>query len=406
MPARSQVTLLHLRGIRIGVDYSWFLVLFLVILWLSGFYRDVLGGDQSDIGPYVLAVASALAFFASILLHELGHAVVAIRNGIPITDITLWLFGGVARMARDTESPGTEFKVAVAGPLVTLLIAAVCGAVGIAVAGPSAFLEAMRVSDADTSGVVAMVAWLATINLLVLVFNLIPAFPLDGGRIARAAVWKLTGDRNRATKFAARLGQGFSYLFAALGLMLIVFGGGDYLITGIWLALIGFILGQSARGFAVQSEFSSRIEGISVADVMDAEPVAIPESTSVEQAIDDYFLRYRWPWFPVVDAGDHFRGLIVREVADGVPELTRASQTVAEIFETDAGGNLRVRADAPLESLLGNDALRRLGGLAAVDADGRLRGVITADQVGRALRDALTRSPAAARRGAVGSSDD
>lgn len=403
MPARSQVTLLHLRGIRIGVDYSWFLVLFLVILWLSGFYRDVLGGDQSDIGPYVLAVASALAFFASILLHELGHAVVAIRNGIPITDITLWLFGGVARMARDTESPGTEFKVAVAGPLVTLLIAAVCGAVGIAVAGPSAFLEAMRVSDADTSGVVAMVAWLATINLLVLVFNLIPAFPLDGGRIARAAVWKLTGDRNRATKFAARLGQGFSYLFAALGLMLIVFGGGDYLITGIWLALIGFILGQSARGFAVQSEFSSRIEGISVADVMDAEPVAIPESTSVEQAIDDYFLRYRWPWFPVVDAGDHFRGLIVREVADGVPELTRASQTVAEIFETDAGGNLRVRADAPLESLLGNDALRRLGGLAAVDADGRLRGVITADQVGRALRDALT---PAARRGAVGSSDD
>ncbi len=392
MRARSQLTLMHLRGIRIGVDYSWFLVLFLVIIWLSGFYRDVLGADESAIGPYMLAVASALAFFASILLHELGHAVVAMRNGIAITEITLWLFGGVARMSRDTDSAATEFKVAAAGPAVTLLIAVACSAIGIAVAGPDEFLEALRVSDPETSGIVAMVSWLASINLLVLIFNLIPAFPLDGGRIARAAAWKLTGDRTRATKFAATLGQGFSYLFLATGLALIVFGGGDLLITGIWLALIGFILGQSARGYVVQSEFASRIEGISVADVMDAEPVAIPDSTSVERAIDEYFLRYRWPWFPVVDAGDHFRGLIVREAADGVPELNRASQTVGEVFESDAGGTLNVRADAPLESLLGNDALRRLGGLAAVDADGRLRGIITADQVGRALRDALSRA--------------
>ena len=167
------------------------------------------------------------------------------------------------------------------------------------------------------------------------------------------------------------------------------------MVTGIWLALIGFILGQSARGYALQSEFASRIEGIRVADVMDAEPVAIPEETSVERALDEYFLRYRWPWFPVVDAADRFRGLLVREVADGVPELSRASQTVGEVFELDATGTLRVRDDAPLESLLGNDALRRLGGLAAVDADGRLRGVVTADQVGQSA--ARRASPAASR---------
>jgi CBS domain-containing protein len=117
--------------------------------------------------------------------------------------------------------------------------------------------------------------------------------------------------------------------------------------------------------------------------------VAIPESASVERALDEYFLRYRWPWFPVVDAAERFRGLLVREAADAVPELSRADQTVGEVFELDAGDTLRVRDDAPLESLLGNDTLRRLGGLAAVDAEGRLRGVITADQVGRALRDAL-----------------
>ena len=389
MSAGSQLTLFTFRGIRIGVDYSWFFVLFILIIYLSGVYRDVLSADTADSQPYVLAVVTALGFFASILLHELGHAVVAARNGIPISEITLWLFGGVARMTRDSDSPGTEFKVAVAGPIVTLVLAAAFTGIGIALSGGDEFWQALTVEEgANSSGALAVVSWLASINMLVLIFNLIPAFPLDGGRIARAIAWKVTGNRNRATRFAAVVGQGFSYAFIALGLLWLVAGN---VLGGIWLALIGFILAQSARGSAMQSKFSSRIEGISVADVMDAEPVAIPESTSVERAIDEYFLRYRWPWFPVVDAGDHFRGLLVREVADAVPEPNRAQQTVADVFELDASGTLRVRDDAPLESLLGNDALRRLGGLAAVDADGRLRGVITADQVGRALREALGR---------------
>jgi Zn-dependent protease len=389
MAVRGQLTLLHVRGIRIGVDYSWFLVLFLVIIWLSGFYRDVLGASDDDFEPYLLGVASALAFFGSILLHELGHAVVAIRHGIPITDITLWLFGGIARMGRDTDSPGTEFKVAIAGPAVTLAIALACAAVGIAFAGADEFGQAMVVDEnADTSGVLALVAWLSSINVLVLLFNLIPAFPLDGGRVARAIAWRVSGDRNRATRFAATIGQGFAYAFIALGVLWALAGN---VIGGIWLALVGFVLAQSARGHAVQSDFASRIEGIRVADVMDKDPVAIPEDASVERALDEYFLRYRWPWFPVVDAANRFRGLLVREVADAVPESSRALRRVSDVFETDAGGTLRVRDDAPLETLLGNDALRRLGALAAVDAEGELSGVITADQVGRAVRMALAR---------------
>jgi Zn-dependent protease len=375
MPVRGTVTLFHVRGIRIGVDYSWFFVLFLIILWLSSFYRSVLDVSNSDAAPYLLALASALAFFASILLHELGHAFVALRRGIGISDITLWMFGGVARMTRDSDSPGTEFKVAVGGPIVTLAIAIACVVIGIAAAGSDEFWRAMRVEEgADTSGILALIAWLASINLLVLVFNLIPAFPLDGGRIARAIAWRVSGDRNRATRTAARLGQAFSYLFIGVGIL---------------LGLIGFILGQSARGAVLQTEFASRIEGIRVADVMDNEPVAIPEDASVERALDEYFLRYRWPWFPVVDAAQRFRGLIERGAADAVPELSRASSVVRDVFEADSTGTLRVRDDEPLESLLGNDALRRLGALMAVDADGRLRGVITADQVGRALRNAL-----------------
>src|SRR3954470_14453612 len=184
MPARGGVTLFHVRGIRIGVDYSWFFVLFLVILWLSGFYRDVLDVSTGDSAPYVLAVASALAFFASIPLHELGHAFVARRRGIGISDITLWMFGGVARMTKDSDSPEAEFKIGIAGPLVTLAIALTCFAFGIAAAGSHEFWQAFWVRDqANTSGILAMVAWLAFINSLVFVFNLIPAFPLDGGRV-------------------------------------------------------------------------------------------------------------------------------------------------------------------------------------------------------------------------------
>jgi len=387
MPARGAITLFHFRGIRVGVDYSWFFVLFLVIISLSGFYKDVLGADQDASGPYVLAVASALAFFASILLHELGHAVVALREGIGISDITLWLFGGVARMTRDTDSPGAEFKIAIGGPVVSFLIAAACLGAGVAVGGDG-FWDAMRLSDAaDTSGGLALLGWLATINVFVLAFNLIPAFPLDGGRIARAIAWRVTGDRARATRFAATLGQGFSYLFVAGGVLLVFSGD---VIGGIWLALVGFILGSAARGAVAQTELSSRIEGITVADVMDREPVAIPEDTSVEQALDEFFLRYRWPWFPVVDAAHRFLGLLQRGAADAVPEGRRDVARVAEFLTADRDGTLRVGLDAPIESLLGNETLRRLGGLAAVDADGQLRGVITAEQVGRALRDALT----------------
>jgi Zn-dependent protease len=388
MPAGGGLTLFRVRGIRIAVDISWFFVLFLVILWLSDFYRSVLDTSGDAAGPYLLALISALLFFASILLHELGHALVAVRKGIGIADITLWMFGGVARLQRDSDSPGTEFKVAIAGPLVTLALVLLSGAVGIAFAGAGDFSEAMRVEEgAQISGALAVVAWLTSINLLVLVFNLIPAYPLDGGRIARSIAWRVSGDRNRATRLAAGLGQVFAWILIALGVFLLIEG--DPL-GGIWLGVLGFVLYQSARAAQMQSEVASRISGMTVGDVMDRDPVAIPEQLSVSDALDDYFLRYRWPWFPVVDAAQHFRGLLKRGAADAVPEPRRDAATVGDVAETDSDGDLRVPVDAPLESLLGNEHLRRLGALVAVDSDGRIRGVITANQVGRALRTALS----------------
>jgi Zn-dependent protease len=379
------ITLFHVRGIRIAVDWSWFFVLFLVIFWLSSFYGDVLGESSSASTPFLLAVISALGFFGSIVLHELGHAFAALRNGIGISSIQLWIFGGMARMDRESDSPSTEFKVAVAGPLVTLAIVVALTAIGLLAVGAEEFRRAVLIeSGSGVSGAMAMVGWLASINLLVLVFNLLPAFPMDGGRIARAIAWWRTGDRNSATRFAANLGRVFAYIFIGGGLLLIANGDA---FGGVWLALIGFVINSSAKAASMQTALTGRISKLSVADVMDREPVAIPDELSVEQALDEYFLRYRWPWFPVVDTAHRFLGLVVRDKADEVPETSRTTSFVSDLLERD-DGTFQVRDDAPLDSLLSSRALRRFGALMAVDADGRLSGVITAEQVGRALRDA------------------
>jgi Zn-dependent protease len=378
----GSITLFHFRGIKVTVDWSWFIVLFLVILYMADFFEGLLGESGST--PFLLALLAAVGFFGSILLHEFGHAVVAMRNGIGISSIQLWIFGGMARMDREADSPGTELKVALAGPAVTAAIVIALAAVGILAAGWTGFREAALLeTQSDVSGLTALVAWLATINLFVLVFNLLPAYPMDGGRVARAVAWWKSGNRNSATRFAANLGRVFGYLFIAAGLAL-VFSGDVF--SGVWLALIGMVINGSARGAAMQTALTSRIGDVRVADVMDREPVAIPGDISVERALDEYFLRYRWPWFPVVDAAHRFLGLVQRDRADEVPEVSRASSHIADLVDHDLG--LYVRDDTPLDSLLANQNLRRLGALMAVDSDGRLSGVVTIEQVGRALRDA------------------
>jgi hypothetical protein len=238
-----------------------------------------------------------------------------------------------------------------------------------------------------------MVVWLGSINLLVLIFNLVPAFPLDGGRMARAIAWWRTGSRNKGTRFAATLGEWFGLflILAGIGYFLVYLGD---VLGGIWLAFVGFILRGAARSAIAQTELTSRIEGVSVADVMDPDPVAIPEGVSIEQALDEYFLRYRSPWFPVVDAAQHVVGLVDRPTADNVPAVERTSASVRDVVARDGAG-LTVMEDAPLESVLGNEALRRLGALIATDADGHISGVLTIDAIGRALRPQTPSTPPA-----------
>jgi Zn-dependent protease len=370
-------------GIRIGVDISWFIVLFLIIFWLSGYYADVAPNSNA----FVLATVSALLFFVSILLHELGHAVIAIRNGIPILGIDLWMFGGVAKLGRDTDSPGVEFRVAVAGPLVTLGIAALCFALGALISSPTQVIEGSTFDTSVGSAATAVLGYVMSINVIVLAFNLIPGFPLDGGRIARAVAWKISGDRNRATRFAAVLGRGVGLLMVAGGLVVLVMGRA---FSGIWLALIGVFLYQAARSAQAQAAFAGRIGHLRVSDVMDTEPVAIPENLTLDRAQSDFFLRYGWPWFPVVDASGRLVGVVSREAVGSASDDGQAERPVASVMARDDGSSgLRARLEDPLESLLNQESLSRLGAVMAVDSNGVLRGIVTVDAVRRALRGAV-----------------
>jgi Zn-dependent protease len=377
----SSTQLARVFGIRIGASPGWFLFLFLMIWWLSVQFADALP-DATNTTTYVTAVVGALLFFLSIALHELGHAVVARRNGIEVLGIDLWVFGGIAKLSRDSQSPGEEFRVAAAGPAVTLLLT-VLAAAGVSLASHPDWDVNLFANSDDSSPVLALLSWLALVNGGLLVFNLVPAFPLDGGRIARAIAWRVTGDRHRATRLAGRLGQGFAYILIGLGLFLLANGGAA---DGIWLMILGWFLSQGARSAVVSSQFAERIEGVTAGDLMDDEPVAVPRETTALAAQDEFFLRYHLPWFPVVDAASgRLVGLLRQERVDGAVSGGQPTLTADELLETGEGDEASVPRDTPLEILLGSEPLRRFGALAVVDADGRLCGLLTLDRVRRAL---------------------
>jgi Zn-dependent protease len=386
----TSIKLFDIFGFRIGVDASWFLVLFLLIIILSGPFRSTL--HSSDAVAYLTTVVSVLLLFASLIVHELGHAFAARRQGIEVKQIDLFLFGGLTKMSRDAATPGEDFKIAIAGPLGTVVVIVVCLVADTVIVGPHRLLHAIALdSDIQITPVLLALSWLLPMNILLLAFNLVPAFPLDGGRIARSLVWRVTGDKRRGTLVAAKLGQGFALLLAGVGLWLLI----SYRsFSGLWLVALAYLLWQAARGALVQSALTERIEGVRVADIMDTHPVAIPASTPVTQALDEYFVRYGWSWFPVVDDAGRFQGIARQERAQASIDAGEGWLTVGAVVEPDGASSWRVQEDRPITELLGSESLGRLGALMAVDAEGVLRGVVTVEQVRRALQSAFGGSPA------------
>ncbi|MCW3033402.1 MAG: site-2 protease family protein [Solirubrobacterales bacterium] len=382
MRPRGNFQLARIFGIRIGVSLSWFFVLFFLIYWLGHeYFPKIL--DASQTTTYLVAVAAALGYFASLILHELGHALVARRLGIPIAGIDLWFFGGLSQMRREPQSAGEEFKVAAAGPAVTFALFAICLGAGALLANGSHVTDvALTRRGFTTTPGLALIGWLAFINGVLLIFNIVPAFPLDGGRIARAVIWWRTGDRNRATHLSGRSGQVFALLLGLLGLW--DFAEGSTL--GLFTILLAFILYQAAGGAVLQGALGRRIQNVTVADIMDREPVTIPADMSLLDAQDQFFLRYRWPWFAVVDPARHFLGVVRQQRVDSEIAAGRPALTVVDVLEEDMP--VRIKEEAPLESLLSSEGLGRLGAMVAVDSDGVLQGVVTLAQVRQALRPA------------------
>jgi Zn-dependent protease/CBS domain-containing protein len=381
--------LFRVAGIQVSVDWSWLIALGYVMFVMVGDFQDLLGPAERNTA-FLYGVGVAFAFFGSIVLHEFGHAFVARRNGIGILGIDLWLLGGLAKMDRDPPTAGVEFRVAAAGPLVTLLLAA--GLLGAAAGlnpGPSADLQPLTIHAGEEPWLVALTT-LGWINVFLLLFNLIPAYPLDGGRIARAMIWAATGDSRRGTLIAAQIGRWFGYLLIALGVWMLFAAAAP--VGGALFIFMGWTLSQSARAATVQEGIFGEARHLTVADVMDRRPVVMPADASLERALDEYFWRYRWPWFPVVDQTGHFLGLIEQNSIERIGEAERTNRLAGELVTPQSSDQRSVRDDTPLTALLANEQIRVFGSLMAVDERGQLSGVVTLQQVQRALRDAIARA--------------
>ncbi len=388
MFGERSIKLFDLFGIRVGANPSWFIFLFLMIYWLSGYFGDILIGSSNTLA-FGIAIAATVLFFLSLLLHELGHALAARREGISTSGIDLWLFGGVAKLSRDSKSPGEEFKVAAAGPAVTALIVLLCLAVAAAASQTTSVINTATFRDISTTPFTALIGWLAMVNVALLLFNLVPAFPLDGGRIARSVAWKVTGERGKGTRFAGYLGQGFGVIMIALGVFAVTRGD---IVSGLWFAVLGWFLASAARGAVASSRFTDEIEGITVADVMDAEPIAIPSQTAAIDADEQFFARYQWPWFAVVDPLGRFEGILKADAVDAEIRSGRPTTAVGELLDAEASEASAVAREAPIEALLTLDALKRIGAVLVVDSDSRLCGVVTAQQLERAMTAAVPHS--------------
>ena len=349
------------------MDISWLLILALLTLSFAEGFPTILHqyfpGYQSNLtqGDYwIMGLVTALAFFACIVLHEFGHALVARSRGMPIKGITLFLFGGVSELGEEPTSAGTEFVMAVAGPLVSAVLAVVfwvVALIGYQVGWPHP--------------VVIVLGYLATINLIVLIFNLVPAFPLDGGRVLRSILWGATGNVRRATRWASYAGQAFAWILIAWGVL--QFFSHDW-IGGMWLALIGWFLNGAAQSGYQQVLIRQALQGEPVRRFMNPEPIVVPPSLDLLHWVDDFVYRYHHRAFPVSSNG-RLEGMVTTQALSRIPRGEWAEHTVGEMMMNDLRA---VSIAAGADSLEALRKMQRIGSsrLLVMD-DNRLLGIVS-----------------------------
>jgi Zn-dependent protease/CBS domain-containing protein len=355
------IHLVTIFDIPIEINWTWFVVFFLVTWTLAQSYFPAALPNSPVAVYWMISILAAVLFFVSLLAHELSHSIVAIKNRLPINGITLFIFGGVARMSKEPQTPKVEFIMAAAGPLCSFSIS-------------FAFfvLTQLFYNLHFPMAIVVTTDYLSVINLLVGIFNLIPGFPLDGGRILRSALWSLTGDIKRATEIASFFGKLFAYFLIGFGFLYLFYGA---VLSGIWLIFIGFFLQEAASTSYQQVAMKQLLSGAKVQDIMSKDVVTVREDLTLHSLVEDYFFKFRFTSFPVISAEGAIKGIItvhaVKDIHKNLWHSTKIKDAMVPLAQ-----NLIVHPNKDVFEALTQMAGNGVGRL-LVTQNGKLIGIIS-----------------------------
>ncbi len=358
-------------GISIEVHYTWFIIFFVVTLSLSKFYFPAFYPGLTKFSYFFMGLLSSVFLFVSVLLHELSHSLIGIKNGIPIKKITLFLFGGVAQLTEEPSNPKVEFLMAVAGPLCSLILLVIFGWLYYYLKLIKAPVEIRAISY-----------YLALINGMLLLFNTIPGFPLDGGRMLRAIIWQSKKNLKLATLITSRIGKGFAIFLIIIGLW------NAFILRnalqGLWLVLIGFFLQQAAESGYQQVVVKNVLKGVKVKEMMKDNVISVTADLNLSQLVDGYFLKYHFKSFPVLNSANRFLGLVTLQDVREIPFERWKDIRVEEVMHKDL---LQISVHPDEEAVEVLDRMVREGiGRMAVIKDGHLVGIITRRDIMHLLR--------------------
>ena len=371
----ENLSLGRIAGVHVGLNWSLLVVAGLIAWSLATGILPPAAPGYSPGAYWTAGLLAAVVYLASLLAHELAHSIAARRRGVRVEGITLWLFGGVSRFGSETSSPGGQAWITFVGPPTSLVLGAIFYFVSVALGG-----------GGHRGLVPATLSWLGYINILLGIFNLVPAFPLDGGRLLHSLIWLRTGDRVRATSIAARIGMVFAYLLIAYGLATFFLAGN--LFGGVWSVFLGWFLLSAARSEETAGLIRQALAGISASDLMTPNPVQASDEISVEDALHGYVLASRHSTFPTHDAAGSLSGLLTMTALKKVAPEARKAILVKEIICPLDQVSTAGPAD-PITNLLGLPAGCSEGRTLVVDG-GRLVGIISPSDINRLLRRSLS----------------
>lgn len=366
---RSSIKLFKVFGIEIRLDYSWFII-FALFAYYFGFeyFPRVLSGLNEGLLA-LITIITVILFFTSVLIHEMSHSLVARRRGTPVKRITLFIFGGMAEIEKEPETPYSEFVMAIAGPTASFVMGIIFGVIWIFTVNIAPIREPVK--------------YLAIINIVLGVFNMLPGYPLDGGRVLRSIVWRVTGNLERSTFIASTVGRVIGFMIIAVGVFFILTGN---FLNGVWLAFIGWFLQSSAQRGYRQLIFETSIKGIKVGDVMNENIVNVTKDITIQDLVDDYFMKYRFGRFPVIEdeKTQRFIGVISLHDIKGVSKEEWAEVKIGDVVKTVSEIE-KVNMSMEISDAIKKMSKNNLGHL-VIMSDGRLRGIITKSDVMRFIK--------------------